>query len=252
MVLLCSRNDSSYRETNVSTPHINATTDAFAPTCLLPGDPLRAKFIAETYLDDAECVTDVRNMLGYTGTYKGDRISVMGSGMGMPSCAIYATELVRNYGVKRLIRIGSCGAVQPEVKLNDVILANSASTDSNMNRQRFGGLDFAACATPRLVQQFLNTADANQQDIAVGQVFSTDSFYDSPASRIEQLQHMGVLAVEMEAAALYAIAAQYKVQAACLLTVSDHLLTQESLPSSARQTSFNEMVELTLSACRAE
>lgn len=233
----------------MSTPHINAAADAFAPTCLLPGDPLRAKFIAETYLDDVECVTDVRNMLGYTGTYNGERISVMGTGMGMPSCAIYATELIRNYGVKRLIRIGSCGAVQSEVRLNDVILANSASTDSSMNRQRFGNIDFAACATPRLVQQFLNAADAKQLAIAVGQVFSTDSFYDSPGSRIEQLQRMGVLAVEMESAALYAIAAFYKVQAVCLLTVSDHLLTQDSLPSSAREKNLTHMIEFTLSVC---
>ncbi len=230
----------------MTTPHINATADAFAPTCLLPGDPLRAKYIAETYLEGAECVTDVRNMLGYTGTYQGERISVMGSGMGMPSCAIYATELVRYYGVKRLIRVGSCGAVQPEVNLNDVILANSASTDSNMNRQRFGEVDFAACATPRLVHQFLSVADRDQHGVAVGQVFSTDSFYDNQASRIEQLQRIGVLAVEMEAAALYAIAAQYKVQALTVLTVSDHLLSEQKLSSDARQKGFDEMISLTL------
>ncbi|WP_258241200.1 purine-nucleoside phosphorylase [Pseudidiomarina homiensis] len=230
------------------TPHINAAPDAFAPTCLLPGDPLRAKFIAETYLNDVTCVTDVRNMLGFTGTYQGERISVMGSGMGMPSCAIYATELVRHYGVKRIIRVGSCGAIQPEVQLNDVIIANNASTDSNMNRQRFGEFDFAACATPRLAHQFLKYADAAKQTVAIGHVFSTDSFYDAPDSRLEQLQRMGVLAVEMEAAGLYAIAAQYKVQALCVLTVSDHILSVQQLTSAERQSGFAKMLEFTLNA----
>lgn len=230
------------------TPHINAQPDAFAPTCLLPGDPLRAKFIAETYLENPQCVTDVRNMLGYTGTYMGERISVMGSGMGMPSCAIYATELVRHYGVQRIVRVGSCGAIQPEVNLKDVIIANSASTDSNMNRQRFGDFDFAACATPRLALQFLQHADVTKQAVAIGHVFSTDSFYDVPETRLEQLQRMGVLAVEMEAAALYAIAAQYKIQALSVLTVSDHILSGQQLPSAERQNGFAEMLQFTLDA----
>ncbi|RUO57320.1 purine-nucleoside phosphorylase [Pseudidiomarina insulisalsae] len=232
----------------MATPHISASEGQFAATCLLPGDPLRAKYIAETFLTDVECVTAVRNMLGYTGYFQGQRISVMGSGMGMPSCAIYATELVRYYGVQRLVRVGSCGAVQKELKLNDVLVANSASTDSNMNKVRFGGFDFAACASPRLVQSVLNFADQRRKALAVGQVFSTDSFYDSPHDQVERLQRMGVLAVEMEAAALYGIAASYQVQALTMLTVSDHLLTGEQLPSEARQNGFTEMVEFTLSA----
>jgi purine-nucleoside phosphorylase len=230
------------------TPHINAAAGAFAKTCLLPGDPLRAKFIAENYLENAECITDVRNMLGFTGTYNGQPISVMGTGMGMPSCAIYATELVQHYGVQRLVRVGSCGATQAEVQLNDVIVANNASTDSNMNRQRFGDFDFAACATPRLLQQFLNYADNAKQTLAVGHVFSTDSFYDFPPQRLQQLQRMGVLAVEMEAAALYGVAAQYKVQALSVLTVSDHLLSEQRLSSAERQSGFQTMLQFTLAA----
>ncbi len=232
----------------MATPHINAADDAFAATCLLPGDPLRAKYIAEHFLTDSQCVTDVRNMLGFTGFYQGHRVSVMGTGMGMPSCAIYATELVRHYGVQRLVRVGSCGAVQHALKLNDLVIANSASTDSNMNRNQFGGYDFAACASPRLVQQFLNATDAQRRDSVVGQVFSTDSFYDGGDALIPMLQRMGVLAVEMEAAGLYGVASRYQVQALTVLTVSDHILTGEQLSSEARQTSFNEMIALTLAA----
>lgn len=236
----------------MSTPHINAAQDAFAPTCLLPGDPLRAKFITEQFLDNATCVTSVRNMLGYTGSYRGKPISVMGTGMGMPSCAIYATELIRDYGVQRLIRVGSCGAVQAHLKLNDVLLAHNASTDSAFNRVQFGGLDFAACASPYLVTRFLNYCEQAQIELIAGQVFSTDSFYGGPPERLALLQEMGVLAVEMEAAALYGVAARYGVQALTLLTVSDHIIKGEHLSSDDRQTSFAKMIELTLAALSEE
>lgn len=232
----------------MSTPHINAAANDFATTCLLPGDPLRAKFIADRFLQNVTCVTNVRNMMGYTGTYKGQPLSVMGTGMGMPSCAIYATELARDFGVQRLIRVGSCGAIQKHLRLNEVLVASSASTDSAMNRVQFGGLDFAACASPRLLSQFLNFFTDEKIEISVGQVFSTDSFYDAPEQRLVLLQQMGVLAVEMEAAALYGVAARYNAEALTMLTVSDHLLTGEKLSSDARQSSFARMIELTLSA----
>ncbi|MGQ4277663.1 purine-nucleoside phosphorylase [Pseudidiomarina sp. E22-M8] len=232
----------------MATPHINAADDAFAATCLLPGDPLRAKFIAENYLEAVTCVTSLRNMLGFTGYYKGHPISVMGTGMGMPSCVLYSTELMKFYGVQRLVRVGSCGAIDATLRLNDIIIAHCASTDSNMNRKCFTGMDYSAAASPRLLQKLLNYVDREEVDVAVGQVFSTDSFYNFPAEQLQVLQDMGIVAVEMEAAGLYAAAAKYKAQALTVLTVSDSLLTDEHLAAADREAGFSNMIGLTLEA----
>lgn len=232
----------------MATPHINAPKDAFAATCLLPGDPLRAKFIAENFFDDAVCVNAVRNMLGYTGSYKGQPMSVMGTGMGMPSCVLYSTELMEHYGVQRLVRVGSCGAIQAALKLKDIVLAHCASTDSSMNRLRFAGMDYSSAASPRLLQKVLNHVDDKKIPVAVGQVFSTDNFYGAPDHQLALLQEVGILAVEMEAAGLYAAAARFKAQALTVLTVSDNLVTNTQLDSKEREAGFSMMIELTLNA----
>lgn len=232
----------------MTTPHINAAKDAFAPICLLPGDPLRAEFIASSFLTDAKQVTDVRNMLGFTGTYKGVPVSVMGSGMGIPSCSIYATELVRFYGVKQLVRVGSCGAVQPDLNLHDIILAQGASTDSGVNRQRFSGLDFAAIADFALLRKVAEHAEKTNLKVRVGNVFSADLFYQENISRLELLRKYGILGVEMEAAGLYGVAAEHGVAALTVLTVSDHIARGEAMSSSERQIGFRDMVQLTLDA----
>lgn len=232
----------------MSTPHINADAGAFAPLCLLPGDPLRAQFIADNFLDNSVCVTSVRNMLGFTGTYQGTPVSVMGTGMGIPSCSIYATELVRHYGVQQLVRVGSCGAVLPNIKLHDVILAQGACTDSNTNRQRFAGNDFAAIADFELLQ--LVASQARKQGVAthIGNVFSADLFYQVNPELNTILQRYGILGVEMEAAGLYAIAAEHGVAALTVLTVSDHIVRGEAIDAQQRQTGFSNMVKLTLDA----
>lgn len=232
----------------MSTPHINAKLGDFAETCLFPGDPLRAKFIAEQYLEGAECVTNVRNMLGYTGNYKGQRISVMGSGMGMPSCAIYATELLQHYQVKRLVRVGSCGVIDERLDLNDVIIAHAAATDSSFNRQQFAGLDFPAVADPRLLQQFLNYADKSRSSVALGLIFSTDNFYGGDTTLWPLFRKFGVLGFDMEAAALYSVAAQFNAQALTVLSVSDNLLSGTKLSAADRQSGFATMIEFALNA----
>ncbi|MDN7125681.1 purine-nucleoside phosphorylase [Pseudidiomarina terrestris] len=232
----------------MTTPHISAPSDAFAATCLLPGDPLRAKFIAETFLEDVTCVTSVRNMLGFTGHYKGQPISVMGTGMGMPSCVLYSTELMESFGVKRLVRVGSCGAIHESLKLNDVIVAHSASTDSNMNRRQFAGMDYSSAASPRLLQKLLNYVDTQALPVAVGSVFSTDHFYGSAPEQLKTLQQMGILAVEMESAGLYAAAARHRAQALTVLTVSDNLIHQTQLTPQEREAGFSTMIEITLNA----
>lgn len=213
---------------------------------LLPGDPLRARHVAHHHLDDAREVNAVRGMLGYTGTYRGHRISVMGTGMGIPSAAIYCTELVTNYGVTNLIRIGTCGAMQPQVKVRDVILAMGASTDSGVNRARFEGADFAAIADFGLLRRAVETAERLGTRIHVGNMFSGDLFYDPRPGRFERIAQMGILGAEMEAAGIYGIAAQHGVRALAMCTVSDHLLTEESLSSHDRQTAVDAMVTLAL------
>lgn len=230
----------------MATPHINAEKGDFAETVLLPGDPLRAKYIAETFLDDVKQVTDVRNMFGFTGTYKGKKVSVMGSGMGIPSCSIYATELVTEYGVKNLIRVGSCGAVSLDVKVRDVIIGMGASTDSKVNRMRFNNHDFAAIADYQLLENAVTAAKAKNVKMKVGNIFSADLFYSPEAGMFDTMEKYKILGVEMEAAGLYGVAAEFGASALCILTVSDHIRTGEKTTSDERQTSFNEMIEVAL------
>ncbi|WP_423185690.1 purine-nucleoside phosphorylase [Alishewanella sp. d11] len=230
----------------MATPHINAPEGAFAETVLMPGDPLRAKHIAETFLEDAVCVNTVRNMFGYTGTYQGKPVSVLGSGMGVPSMSIYATELVKFYGVKNIIRIGSCGALPLDVKVRDVVIGMGASTDSMVNRNRVGGLDFAAIASFNLLEKAVAAARAKAINVKVGNVFTSDLFYNPSETLFDTLEKYGVLAVEMEAAGLYGVAAEYGINALAIFTVSDHIRTGEALSAELRQTSFNEMVEVAL------
>ncbi|MEM9033903.1 MAG: purine-nucleoside phosphorylase [Actinomycetota bacterium] len=230
------------------TPHISAPDGAFAPTVLLPGDPLRARWIADNFLEDAELVTEVRNMLGYTGTWQGSPVSVMGTGMGIPSASIYVTELVKDYGCERLIRVGSCGAIQSSVALRDVVIAIGACTDSSVNRARFEGHDFAAVADYELLRGAVEAATAGGHSVHVGNVFSSDLFYAPAGVGYDIATAMGVLAVEMEAAGLYGVAAAYGAKALAVCTVSDHILTEEALPADERQESFSDMVEIALRA----
>ncbi len=230
------------------TPHISAPDGAFAEAVLLPGDPLRAKHIAETLLEDADEVTQVRNMLGFTGTYKGMAISVMGTGMGVPSASIYITELIRSYGVKRLVRIGSCGGISTDVAIRDLVLAIGACTDSGVNRARYGGWDYAATADFGLLSAAAGVAEAKGQTVHVGNVHTTDSFYNPVSDALATWQRMSVLAVEMEAAGLYGIAAEEGVKALAVLTVSDHLITQSEATSEERESTFDDMVVLSLDA----
>jgi purine-nucleoside phosphorylase len=231
----------------MATPHINAPEGAFADTVLMPGDPLRAKHIADTFLQDVVCVNTVRNMFGYTGTYQGKKVSVLGSGMGIPSMSIYATELVKFYGVKNIIRIGSCGGLPLDVKVRDVVIAMGASTDSNVNRNRLGGnLDFAALADFGLLERAVAAARAKNIDVKVGNLFTSDLFYNPDPTLFDRLEKYGVLGVEMEAAGLYGVAAEFGIKALAIMTVSDHIRTGEALSADLRQTSFNEMVEIAL------
>jgi purine-nucleoside phosphorylase len=232
----------------MATPHIEAQPGAFASTVLMPGDPLRAKMLADTYLTDVVQVNGVRNMLGYTGFYQGQRLSVMGSGMGIPSLSIYAHELFSQYEVQRIVRVGSCGAFQPFLQLGDIVVGMGASTDSAVNRKRLAGFDFAAIADYRLLEKVVRQADAQGLAIHVGNVFSADLFYEPDPAVFERLQKMGLLAVEMEAAGLYGVAAELGKQALTVLTVSDHLLTGEKLSAQQRQEDFHAMLRLTLDA----
>lgn len=228
------------------TPHINAQDGAFAETVLMPGDPLRAKHIAETFLEDAKEVTNVRNILGYTGTYNGKPVSIMASGMGIPSMSIYARELIVSYGVKNLIRIGTCGGIGSDVKIRDIIFAQGASTDSNVNRARVDGWDYSAIADFNLLLNGVNAAKGLGIEARVGNVFTTDTFYQADLELYKKLDKLGVLAVDMETAGLYGVAAEYGAKAMALFTVSDHVMTGEATPSEERQNSFNEMVKVAL------
>ena len=232
----------------MSTPHISAAPGAFADTVLLPGDPARAKHVAEHLLDDAVQVTAVRNMLGYTGTWKGRRVSVMGTGMGIPSSSIYATELVREYGVRRLVRVGTCGGVADALRLGDLVVALGAGTDSNVNRLRFGGHDFAATADFGLLRTVVDAAAAAGQPLHVGNVFSTDLFYHPQADLVDLLARFGVLGIEMEAAGLYGVAAAHGVQALAVLAVSDHLRREERMTPEQREAGLDAMLRLVLDA----
>ncbi|ENP8454246.1 purine-nucleoside phosphorylase [Photobacterium damselae] len=230
----------------MATPHINAEFGDFAETVLMPGDPLRAKFIAETYLEDAKEVCNVRNMFGYTGTYKGNKISVMGHGMGIPSCSIYVHELIKDFGVKNVIRIGSCGAVHDDVKLMDVIIGMGASTDSKVNRIRFNNHDFAAIADFHLLETAVNQARSQNVPVRVGNVFSADLFYSPEVDLFDKMEKLGILGVDMEAAGIYGVAAELGAKALTILTVSDHIKRGEKLSSEDRQKSFNDMMNVAL------
>ncbi len=230
----------------MTTPHINAEVGQFAETVLMPGDPLRAKHIADTFLTDVVQVNTVRNMFGFTGKYKGKTVSVMGSGMGVPSISIYATELVKFYGVKNIIRIGSCGGLPLSVKVREVVIAMGASTDSAVNRNRLQGMDFAAIASFDLLERAVQAARVKQIPVKVGNVFTSDLFYNPNETLFDTLEKYGVLGVEMEAAGLYGVAAEYGINALAIMTVSDHIRTGEALSAAERQTSFNEMVEIAL------
>jgi len=228
--------------------HIGAKPNEIAETILLPGDPLRAKYIAETFLEGAECYNNVRGMLGYTGTYKGKRVSVQGTGMGVPSISIYVHELMESYSVQNLIRVGTCGAIQEDIKVRDVIIAMSASTDSAVNRLRFNGIDFAPTASFDLLHKAYQAAAQRNMAVKVGNVFTSDTFYQESMDLYKQLAQYQVLAVEMETAALYTLAAKFKRNALSILTVSDHILTGEATSAEERQTTFNEMIEVALEA----
>lgn len=232
------------------TPHIAADPGGFAEAILVPGDPLRARHIADHFLDDAEQVTDVRNVLGYTGTYRGMPVSTMGTGMGIPSASIYATELITEYGCQRLIRVGSCGAIAPDISLRDLIIGIGACTDSGVNRARYGGWDYAATADFELARAAVDAASARGLRVRVGNLHSTDWFYNPVADAFDILERMGVLAVEMEASGLYAIAAEKGARALAICTVSDHVRTGASTSAAERERTFNDMVVLALETLR--
>jgi purine-nucleoside phosphorylase len=217
----------------------------------MSGDPYRAKWAAETFLDGAELVNEVRGMLGFTGTWRGNRVTIQGSGMGMPSLSIYANELMKDYGAKTLIRIGSCGGMQPHVGIRDVIIAMTASSLSTPSRGFFKELNFAPCADWSLLRAAVVAAEAKGTKTHVGGIYSSDVFYDERPDLNEQMVRHGILGVEMEAAELYTLAARYNARALAVLTVSDHLQTGESLPASERESSFGEMVEIALEAAFA-
>lgn len=230
----------------VPTPHIEAGPEDFADTVLMPGDPLRAKHIADNFLDRVSQVNGVRNMHGYTGDYKGRPVSVMGSGMGIPSISIYAHELFVDYGVESIIRVGSCGAVDPKIKIRDVVIGVGACTDSGVNRARFGGYDYSAIADFTLARKAVAAAENLGIDALCGNLFSADLFYTPEPEMFDVMEKMGILGVEMEAAGLYGCAAEHGAKALAVCTVSDQIRTGESTSSEERQTSFDEMIHLTL------
>ncbi len=238
----------------MSTAHINAKKGDFAETILLPGDPLRAKFIADNFLENAKQVTDVRNILGFTGEYKGKRISVMGTGMGIPSCSIYAKELITEYGVKNLIRVGSAGGLG-DTKLREVVIINGASTDSQVNRTRLEGYDFAVTSDFGLMRKAVEAAEKLNIDVKVGSCFSSDLFYSPSKTIYNTLSNMGILCVEMEAAGLFGVAAEYGAKALAIVTISDYITTGDSdslqvwdefLSPEEREKTFTDMMKIAL------
>jgi purine-nucleoside phosphorylase len=235
--------------------HIGARPGEIAPTVLMPGDPLRAKWIAETFLDDAKCYNEVRGMYGYTGTWRGERVSVQGSGMGQPSLAIYANELFDEYDVRTIIRVGSCGALTTKLALRDLVIASGACTDSSMNKIAFEGLDYAPVADFGLLRaaydasaEVAATEPAGSRAVHVGLIFSSDSFYPARPELTQRMVDHGVLAVEMEASALYTLAAKHGRRALAICTVSDHIVTGEQTSSQEREQTFGAMVEVALTA----
>jgi purine-nucleoside phosphorylase len=230
------------------TPHISAAEGDFAEAVLLPGDPLRARFIAERFLDGAREVTGVRNMLGFTGEYEGMSVSVMGTGMGVPSASIYATELITAYGVRRLVRVGSCGGISTDLSLRDVIVAVGACTDSGVNRARYRGWDYAATADFMLARAAVEAAEAAGLPVHVGNVHTADLFYNPVGDAFDVMESMGVLAVEMESAGLYGVAAERGARALTILTVSDHVRTGAETTPAEREQTIGDMVRLALDA----
>lgn len=228
------------------TSHIKPNGAEIAETILLPGDPLRAKFIAETYLEDVVQFNEVRGMLGYTGTYQGKRISVMGTGMGTPSMSLYSWELIHVFGVKNLIRIGSAGAIQDHLNLYDIVFAMGASTDSNYGHQYNMPGHYSITASFDLLEKAKKVADQKGQKVHVGNVLSSDIFYNADPEALKKWSEMGILCAEMEAAGLYMNAAHAGVNAMCILTISDHIFRQEQITQEERQTSFNKMMEIAL------
>ncbi|MGF1761783.1 purine-nucleoside phosphorylase [Aliivibrio kagoshimensis] len=234
------------------TPHINATRGDFAEIVLMPGDPLRAKFIADNYFDNAEQITDVRNMLGYTGYYKGTRMSVMGHGMGTPSMSIYANELINDFGAKKMIRVGSCGGVAEDIGLRDIIVATGAGTANAMNRARFAGYDYAAIPDFEMLRGCWQTAEELKIPVRYGNIFTNDFFYEDPDTLLPALLKMNILALDMESSALFTIAAQHRVQALSILTVSDHVVSAQKISTEERQNSFHQMMTLALETALKE
>lgn len=234
------------------TPHIAAADGDFAEAVLLPGDPRRAQHIAEHFLSDARLVTSVRNMLGFTGTYEGMPVSAMGTGMGIPSSSIYASELIDSYGCRRLVRVGSCGGITADIALRDVIVATGACTDSNVNRARYGGWDFAAVADFRLARAAVDAAAERGLPVRTGNLHSADLFYHPDPRAIDVMASMGVLAIEMEAAGLYGIAAATGARALAICTVSDQVRTGEAASADDRERTFDDMVVIALEALRRD
>lgn len=230
------------------TVHIGAKPGQIAETVLMPGDPYRAKWAADTFLQDAECINEVRGMLGFTGTWNGNRVTIQGSGMGMPSLSIYANELIRDYGAKTLIRIGSCGGMQPQVKVRDVVIAMTCTTVATPSSTIFRELNYSPCADYGLLEAAVAAARMRDVGVHVGGIYSSDTFYDERPDLNEQMTRHGILGVEMEAAELYTLAARHDVRALGIMTVSDHLQTGEALPSDQREKSFGDMVEIALEA----
>ena len=230
------------------TIHIGAKLGEIADTVLLPGDPLRAKWAAETFLDKPQCINRVRGMLGYTGTWHGNRVTIHGSGMGMPSLSIYVNELIKDYDVKTLIRVGSAGGMSTKVKLRDVVIAMTASSLSTPSMGMFKEINYAPCADFKLLEAAVIAARSRKISTHVGGIYSADVFYDERPDLTEQMTRHGILAVEMETAELYNLAARYDRRALAVCTISDHLLTRESLPSEDRERSFGDMIEIALEA----
>ena len=226
--------------------HIEAKKGEIAETVLLPGDPMRAKWIADTFLQDIVQYNDVRGMLGFTGTYKGKKISVQGTGMGIPSTLIYATELITEYGVKNLIRVGSAGSYQKEVKIRDIVLAMAASTNSGLNTIRFNGADYAPTASFKLLQKAIEVAKDKNIPIKAGGILSSDEFYADEFESYQKWADYGVLCVEMETSGLYTVAAKHNVNALAILTISDSLVTKERTTADEREQTFKEMIEIAL------
>lgn len=235
----------------MATAHINAAPGDFADTVLMPGDPLRAQYIADTFLDDARRVADVRNMWGFTGTYKSRPVSVMAHGMGIPSASIYTHELITHYDVRRVIRVGSCGTTHPDVQMRDIVIAMGASTDSSVNRMRFGGYDLAALASFNLVEKAVAAARAAGVSHHVGNIFSADLFYTPDTDMFETMATYNVYGIEMEAAGIFPIAAENNAEALAICTVSDDIRNNKHLTAEERATTFDEMISVALETVAA-